>query len=105
MRDPRIIAQKLGSEVCAAKSSDGPNPYFAHNIYIVCTVKMYVCGSPLQKVSCVKIIISIKINICKVPLFASCFLWQLNPEALESLASSDEPATVAAKLVAALVDQ
>ena len=34
MRDPRIIAQKLGSEVCAAKSSDGPNPYFAHNIYI-----------------------------------------------------------------------
>ena len=35
MRDPRIIAQKLGSEVCAAKSSDGPNPYFAHNIYII----------------------------------------------------------------------
>ena len=33
MHDPRIIALKLGSEVCAAKSSDGPNPYFAHNIY------------------------------------------------------------------------
>ena len=32
MRDPRIMAQKLGSEVCAAKSSDGPNPYFAQNI-------------------------------------------------------------------------
>ena len=37
MRDPRIIAQKLGSEVCAAKSSDGLNPYFAHNIYTMCT--------------------------------------------------------------------
>ena len=43
--------------------------------------------------------------ICKVTLFASHSLWQLNPEALESLVSSDEPATVAAKLVAALVDQ
>ena len=31
---PKIIAQKLESEVCAAKSSDGPNPYFAHNKYI-----------------------------------------------------------------------
>ena len=35
MRDPRIIAQKLGSEVCTAKSLDGPNPFFEHNIYIV----------------------------------------------------------------------
>ena len=33
VRDPKIIAQKLGSEVCAGKSSDGPNPYFAHSIY------------------------------------------------------------------------
>ena len=32
VRDPRIIAQRLGSEVCAAKSSDGPNPHLAHNI-------------------------------------------------------------------------
>ena len=32
--DPRIIAQKLGSEVCTAKSSDGLNLYLAHNIYI-----------------------------------------------------------------------
>ena len=35
VRDPRIIVQKLGSEVCAEKSLDGPNPYFAHNIYTV----------------------------------------------------------------------
>ena len=28
---------KLGSEVCATKSWDGPNPYFAHNIYILNT--------------------------------------------------------------------
>ena len=33
VHDPRITAQKLESEVCAAKSSDCPNPYFAHNIY------------------------------------------------------------------------
>ena len=35
--DPRIIAQKFGSEVCAAKSSDCLNPYFVHNIYIAVT--------------------------------------------------------------------
>ena len=34
LRDPRIMVQKLGYEVCAAKSSDSPNPCFAHNIYI-----------------------------------------------------------------------
>ena len=33
MRDHRIILQKVGSGVCAAKSRDGPNPYFAHNIH------------------------------------------------------------------------
>ena len=33
VHNPRIIAQKLGTEVCAAKSSDGPNPYFAHYVY------------------------------------------------------------------------
>ena len=32
MHDPRITAQKLGSEVCAAKSSDGSNPYFVHKL-------------------------------------------------------------------------
>ena len=31
---PRIIVQKSGSDICAAKSSDGPNSYFLHNIYI-----------------------------------------------------------------------
>ena len=34
VRNPRIIAAKLGSEVCATKSNDGPNPYFALNIYV-----------------------------------------------------------------------
>ena len=34
LRNPRIAAQKLRSEVCTAKSSDGLNPYFTHNIYI-----------------------------------------------------------------------
>ena len=32
VRNPRIIAPKLRSEVCAAKSYDGTNPYFALNI-------------------------------------------------------------------------
>ena len=38
--DPRFacaiigLLRKARTEVCAAKSSDGPNPYFAHNIYI-----------------------------------------------------------------------
>ena len=32
VRDPRIIAKKLRTEVCAAKSSDGPNPFFAHKV-------------------------------------------------------------------------
>ena len=34
--DPMFTCAILGlfrSEVCAVKSSDGPNPYFAHNIY------------------------------------------------------------------------
>ena len=37
VHDPWIIAQKLGSEVSAAKSSDGPNPYFVHNkiLYLI----------------------------------------------------------------------
>ena len=32
--DPGIIAQKLGPEVCTAKSLDGPSSYFAHNKYV-----------------------------------------------------------------------
>ena len=36
MCNPMIIVQKLGSEVCTAKFSDGLNPYFAHNIYSRC---------------------------------------------------------------------
>ena len=32
--DPRICCVKQGSEVCATKSEDGPNPYFAPNIHI-----------------------------------------------------------------------
>ena len=44
MRDPRIIVQKLGSEVCAAKSLDGPNPYFAHNIFVKYNVFNCVCA-------------------------------------------------------------
>ena len=42
MRGPRIIAQKLGSEVCAAKSLDGPNPYFAHNIYTCISISIHM---------------------------------------------------------------
>ena len=34
MDDPRIIAQKLGSDVCVAKFLDGPNLHFAHNIFV-----------------------------------------------------------------------
>ena len=38
VRDPRIMAQSSVSEVCATKSWDGPNPYFAHNIYTLYTI-------------------------------------------------------------------
>ena len=41
MRNPRIIAQKLGSEVCAAKSSDGPNPYFDDLIFLTELVLLF----------------------------------------------------------------
>ena len=41
MRDPRVIVQKFGSVVCTAKSADGPNPYFTHDIY---TRKMQELG-------------------------------------------------------------
>ena len=34
MCDPRIIARKLGSEICTLKSLKGPNPFFMHNIHV-----------------------------------------------------------------------
>ena len=35
VRNPRIYCAKRESAVCATKSSDGPHPYFAPNIYIM----------------------------------------------------------------------
>ena len=32
------LLHKIRSEVCAVKSSNGPNPYFAHNIYMYVTI-------------------------------------------------------------------
>ena len=33
-KNPRICCAELESELCAQKSEDGPNPRFAHNIYM-----------------------------------------------------------------------
>ena len=49
VHDPRIIAQKFKSEVWAVKSSDGPNPFFALNIYTMIVNYCMYFGFPTSQ--------------------------------------------------------